>query len=456
MNKNKTIIHDLTEGPLTRQILLFSAPLVVGNLLHTLYNLVDMAVVGQYVGSAGLSAVATAGQITMLLYCLGIGFSCGGQILAAQQVGAKDNEGVRKTIGTSFTFTILLALAVTVLGIAFNRPLLRLMNTPAEAWTDAVEYMFWCCLGVPFTYLTGSLGMLLRGMGDSKNPTMFMAASAGANIVLDLLLVGTFDMRAKGAAIATSLAQVIGAVACVAYFYRHREEIGFDFRPESFRMDPQTLGMIVRLSAPLAVQSVAINVSMMFVNAWINVYGVVASAVNGVGSKLISLATVITGATESAVATFTGQNMAAGKIGRVKRCMSVSTLCNLIFWVVSALGCLCIPRLIFSLFTQDPAVLAMAPGFMKVQMIMYLSCALMSPAIGFLNGIGYVNLNLIIALVDGIVARIGISLLLAATMDIGPYAYWWGHALAGYVSVIWGWLYYASGRWKSRKLLTDG
>ncbi len=453
MTDRKSLINNLTEGPLTRQLILFSVPLVLGNLLHTLYNLVDMAIVGQFVGSAGLSAVATSGQITTLLYALGIGLGSGGQILIAQQVGAGDKQGVRHTFGTSFTFTIILALIVTALGIIFNQPLLRLMNTPAEAWTDAVEYMFWCCLGIPFTYLNGGLSALLRGMGDSKHPTWFVAAAAASNVVLDLLLVAVFDMRAAGAAIATSVSQAIGAVCCIAYIYRHREAIGFDFKPASFRMDNQTLKTIIKLSAPLALQVMAINVSMLFINAWINAYGVIASAVNGVGSKLYSLVTIITSAMQTAVATFVGQNLAAGKRPRARRCIGISQLTCLVFWALMVLVCLFLPRVLFGLFTTEEDVLALAPEYMRIQIVMYLSFALMSTPLGFINGLGHVNLNLAIALVDGVVARIGLSVLLA--IPLGLHGYWWGSALAGFVSVIWGWLYYLSGRWEKRKLLVD-
>ena len=454
MKENDTLIRNLSEGPLTKQILLFALPVVLGNLLHTLYNLVDMAVVGQFVGSAGLSAVSTSGQITILLYCLGIGLASGGQILIAQQVGAGDREGVRTTIGTSFTFTIILSVVVTVLGLAAYTPLLRAMNTPAEAWNDAVEYMFWCCLGIPFTYLNGGLSALLRGMGDSKHPTYFVAAAAIGNIILDLILVAGLGMRAKGAAIATSLAQFMGAAVCIVYLYRNRDKLGFDFKRESFRMDRRTLSTILRLAAPLAVQTIAINISMLFVNGWVNSYGVIVSAVNGVGTKLYSLATVVTNAMQAAVGTFTGQNIAAHRQDRVKKTLWISTACTLVFWLLAVLACLFLPRQVFGLFTSEGAVLDMAPQYMRVQIVMYLSFALMSTPLGFLNGIGHVNLNLIIALMDGVVARIGLSVLLAAVID-GPSAYWWGSALAGFVSVIWGWLYVFSGRWKSRKLLTE-
>ena len=451
--KRSTVINNLTEGPLGRQMILFSLPLVLGNLLHTLYNLVDMAVVGQFVGSAGLSAVATAGQITMLLYCLGIGLGSGSQILVAQQVGADEKDAIRVTIGTSFSFTVILALFVTALGVFFNRPILRLLNTPAEAMTDAMEYMFWCCLGIPFTYLNGGLSALLRGMGDSKHPTCFVAAAAVTNVILDFVFVAGLGWRAKGAAIATALAQLVGAVYCIGYLYKNREAVGFDFQPASFRMDKRTLWVIVKLSAPLAFQTIAINISMLFVNAWVNAYGVVASAVHGIGSKLYSLTTIVTNAMQTAVATFTGQNIAAGRPDRVKRSLSVSVSCCLAFWIFAALACILCPRAVFAAFTQEPDVLAMAPRYMRIQIVMYLSFALMSTPIGFINGIGHVTLNFVIALLDGVVARIGLGLLLAHSFGLGLYGYWWGSALAGFVSVIWGWLYFFSGRWKTRKLL---
>ena len=454
MSERNTLINNLTEGPLTRQLLMFSLPLILGNLLHTLYNLVDMAIVGQFVGSVGLSAVAVSGQITMLLYCLGIGLASGSQILVAQQVGADDREGVRTTIGTSFTFTILLAIVVTSLGLIFHVPLLRALNTPKEAWTDAVEYMFWCCLGVPFTYLNGGLSSLLRGMGDSKHPTWFVAAAATANIILDLVFVAGLGMRAKGAAIATAIAQLIGAAACIVYLYRNREKLGFDFRWESFRMNRRILSTMLRLAAPLAFQTVAINISMLFVNGWVNVYGVIVSAVNGVGTKLYSLATVVTHAMQSAVATFTGQNIAARRQERVVQTLKASTMCTLIFWLAATMMCLFLPKVIFGLFTQDPDVLDIAPAYMRIQIVMYLTFALMSPPIGFINGIGFVSLNMIIAISDGVIARIGLSLLLAKVIQ-GPEAYWWASALAGLVSVICGWLYYKFGRWRTRRLLTE-
>ena len=447
------MINDMTRGPLTKQILLYSAPLVLANILQTLYNLVDLAIVGQVVGSVGLSAVSIAGQITFMLYALGIGLGSGTQILISQQVGAGNLDGVRRTTGTSLTATVVLAAAVMVFGLIFKNTLLHLLNTPDEAWKDATEYMFWCVLGVPFTYGYGSLCAVLRGMGDSKRPMYIIGIAALTNIVLDLILVAGLGMRAKGAAIATALAQMVSFLFALIYLYRHRDSFGFDFKRESFRVDKVILRTVVGLSAPLAFMSIAINISMMFVNAWVNAYGVVASAVSGVGSKLYSLANIVTQSMQTAEATVTGQNIAARQIDRVKRSMGITTGICLIYWAILSAICLLFPRGVFGAFTSEAAVLDMAPEYMPILAVMFLSFATMAPALGLINGVGHVRLNFIIALADGVVARIGLSILLANAVGLGLHGYWWGSALAGFVSSIWGFAYYFSGRWKTRKVL---
>ena len=451
----KSMINDMTQGPLAKQIILYSAPLALANLLQTLYNLVDLAVVGNVVGSVGVSAVSIAGQITFLLYALGIGLGSGMQILISQQVGAGDLEGVRRTTGTSLSFTVILAVIVTAVGLIFKDWGLRVLNTPDEAWVDATEYMFWCCLGIPFTYGYGSLCAVLRGMGDSKRPMYIIGAAAITNMVLDIALVWGLGMRAKGAAIATAIAQLVSFLFALIYLYRHRDSFGFDFKPESFRIHGPTLRTVVSLAAPLAFMNISITISMSFVNAWVNAYGVVASAVGGIGSKLYSLANIVTMSMQTAEATFTGQNIAARRLDRVKRSMYVCVGVCLGYWVILSGICLLFPKAVFGIFNSEPEVLAMAPSYMTILVVMFLSFATMSPGLGLINGVGHVKLNFIIALADGVVARIGLCLLMANVLGMGLYGYWWGSALAGFVSTIAAWIYFFSGRWEKRKLLMN-
>ena len=449
----KSMINDMTQGPLTSQIIRYSLPLVLANFLQTLYNVVDMAIVGQVVGSVGLSAVSTAGMITFMLYALGIGLGSGTQVVISQQVGMGDYDRVRRTTGTVLTATAVLAAVVLVLGLIFSNSLLRILNTPDEAWQDATEYMFWCVLGVPFTYGYGSLCAVLRGMGDSKRPMYIIGIAAVTNAVLDILLVWGLGMRAKGAAIATSVAQLMSFLFALLYLYRHRESFGFDFKRESFRVDKQILRVVISLSAPLAFMSIALNISMMFINAWVNAYGVVASAVGGVGSKLYSVCNIVTNSMQTAEATVTGQNVAAKNFDRVKKSLWVTTVICLVYWALLSAWCLMAPRSVFGIFTKDPEVLAMSPRYLRILVVMFLTFATMSPALGLINGVGYARLNFLIALADGILARIGLSILLAGPCGMGLYGYWWGSALAGFVSTIPAWIYFFTGRWKTRKLL---
>ena len=455
VNGRSSIVEDLTKGPLTKQMVLFSIPLILGNVLQTLYTMVDMAIVGRFCGRVGLAAVSTSGQLLMLLYGLGMALGVGCQILIAQQIGGGDRSGAATTIGTGFTLTALVSTGVAVLSIVLRRPLLALMNVPQEAAEAASAYMFWCAIGVPFNSVCSSMGSILRGLGDSRHPMIFMAVSAAINVVLDYVLVALLGMEAAGAAIATTAAQIVGCLYCLGFMCRRRESLGIRLEADFLKMDPAAAGIIVRLAAPLAVQTASINLSMMVINAWINAYGVVASAVAGVGSKLYSLNSIVSGAMMTAEATFTGQNIAAGRHDRLRRSMKTALLFSLAFWGISLIGCLALPREIFSLFTSDAEVLAMAPDYMHIMIVMYLGFALISPVNGFLNGIGNVRLGLIIALVDGVAARLTLSFLLARVCGMGLYGYWLGSSLAGFVTVIWGWLYYGSGRWRERKLLVN-
>lgn len=455
MKKEKTMVRDLTQGNLTGLMIRFSLPFMASNLMNMLYTLVDMAIVGRFVGSAGLSAISVAGQITMLCYAFGTGYGNGGQIYIAQLVGSGRKKDLNETIGTLVSFCFLLSLIVCCLGIGFSRPLLKLLNTPAEALDAAVTYLIVCCCGLPFTFIFGTFSDMLRGMGDSRRPFLIMSVATILNIVLDLLFVGAFRWGTFGAAFATILSQMFSCVFTLVYLYRRREAFGFDFRRHSFRIVGSKLRAATRLSVPLIAMTLAINISMMFVSSYVNAYGLVATAVSGVGSKLYSVMNVVTGAVQAATASMIGQNLAAGRQDRAARTIYVGWgICLAAFAVVAAV-CLLFPRQIFGLFSSDPEVLDLAVSYLRIAVWMFLSFALMAPTLGLINGIGFTSLNLVIALLDGVAARVGLSLLLGITAGMGLEGFWLGSALAGYVSVLLGGVYFFSGKWKTRKLVAE-
>ena len=190
--KQKNLINDLTTGSVSKSLVRFAFPLMLSNLLQTVYNMVDMIVVGQFVGKAGLSAVSIGAQLLHLLTFIAMGFSSAGQVLISQYVGAGDRKSVSRTIGTMFTFVLSCAIAMTVLCTIFAKPLLSFMNTPAEAFNSALAYTVTCYIGLFFIYGYNIVSAVLRGMGDSKRPFIIIATAAVTNLVLDLLFIAVF------------------------------------------------------------------------------------------------------------------------------------------------------------------------------------------------------------------------------------------------------------------------
>lgn len=453
--KNNSAINDLTEGPLAKQLILFSLPIMGGNLLQALYTLVDLWAVGNFASSAAISAVSISGQIVFLIHAIGIGLSNGGQVLISQQVGAKDLSRLSTTIGTLLSFNVLASTAVAAIGAAGANLWMSLLNTPGEAWGGAVSYLLICCLGTPFMAACGTLCSILRGVGDSKRPMYILAVSAVSNMIMDVWFVAGLGWGAAGAAWATTIAQAIGTVYALVCVYRRREELGFDFKLASFRIDPATLKVILKLGTPLVIMNGSITLSMMVVTAFVNEYGVAASAITGIGAKINSLVNVVTAAMQTAVSSMVAQNFAAGKLDRVRGANRVSNLICIGFFIIVGAVTLLFPEQIIGIFTRpdEVEVLALAKPYMRVAFWLYLSFCAMTTSLGHINGVGFTTLNLVIAILDGVVGRIGLSIILGHMLNWGVVGFWWGNALAAYISVILGLGYYFFGHWENRKLL---
>jgi putative MATE family efflux protein len=450
--RSGSFINDLTEGSVAKKLLYFAVPFMLSNLLQTVYNLVDMSVVGHYMGSAGLSAVSVGGRLVELLTMLCTGFCTGGQILLAQQVGAKKREDMQKTIGTLFSFTMVLAVVLGLLSILFHRPLLTLLNTPESAFQQAASYMVICNSGCIFIFGYNALCSILRGMGDSKRPLVFVAIASVINLVLDLIFVAGCGMGAAGAAIATVISQALAFFASLVYLIIKRESFGFRFSGKNLKMDGPTLKTLTRLGLPLAFQSAAISISMLFVNSFINAYGEAASAVYGVGLKLQNIPSIVTQGMSNANASMVGQNMAAGKPERVRKSVHTGFALNAIVYGVFIVLCLLFPKQIFTIFTTDEAVLDMAPTYLCIACIGFVASIFNSSFHPVINGIGFTSLGMAIGLLDGVVARISFSLIFGITLGMGLNGFFLGHSLAIWVTALLSWFYYLSGRWEHYQL----
>ncbi len=445
-----TLIRDLTQGSVTRLLLIFAFPLLCSNLLQTVYNMVDMIVIGQFVGREGLSAVSIGGDVLHFLTFLVMGFSNAGQVILSQYIGAGNRDRIRGTIGTMFTVTFIGAVGLTIVCYLGLDAFLHAMNTPAECFDYARQYGLTCVLGLVFIYGYNLVSAILRGMGDSKHPFIFIAVATVVNLVLDLVFVAGLGMGPFGAALATVIGQGVSFLWAIFYLYRHKESFGFDFKPASFKPDPEVLPKLIRLGLPMILQSAAINFSMLFVNSYINSYGVVASAVTGVGNKLGSITAVVTNALSTAGSSMVGQNLGAEKYHRVPKIIGVSMVIDLAFAALLSFLTICFPRTIFGLFNSDPQVLDMSMTYIPVAVLLYVGFAMRSPFFALINGSGNAKLNLIVGLLDGVICRVGLAMLMGLAMGMGIMGFWLGNAFAGYMPFLIGGVYFLTGKWKRR------
>jgi len=449
------MVKDLTQGSVTGTLLRFSWPFMLSNLLQIVYNMVDMVVVGRFVGSAGLSAVSCGGNITGLFTGLCMGFTTAGQIMVSQFVGRKDPEGIRRTIGTMFTFDTLLSAIFSAVGLLLLDWLLDMNNVPAQALDQARSYCACCFWGMFFIFGYNAVSSILRGMGDSKRPLIFIGVAAVTNLVLDIVFVGFLGWNAWGAAFATVLSQALSLILSLAYLYRWREGFGFDFKPRSFAVDESLLRTMCRLGVPMALQHSAVMASKLFVSSFINSYGVVISAVNGIGSKIGMCASVVSNALSAAGTSMIGQNFGAGRWDRIRRTVYVSLAFGLAYSAVLSLFIVLFPEQIFGLFDTSQEVLAMSRRYVPIALLSFLGFAIRSPMMALISGMGRSTLSLAIGLLDGIVARVGLAWMLGSVFGMGIMGYWLGDCIASQIPFLIGGVFFWSGMYKKCKVVVD-
>ena len=455
-NGSKTLIKDLTVGSVPRQLLIFALPLVLSGVLQAAYNMVDMIVVGHCLESAGVSAVSIGGDILMVLTFIAMGFSNAAQIIISQYVGAGRPERVSKMIGTLFTFLGGCALAMTCVCLLLRGQILLWVKTPAESWDYTMDYVVTCMVGLVFIYGYNLVSAILRGMGDSRHPFVFIAIASVLNAVLDVLFVAVLQMGVFGAALATVIGQAVSFLCALVILYRRREAFLFDFKPASFRITRETLIPLISLGIPMSIQSAAVSISRVYVNSWVNSYGVIASAVSGMGHKLEMVDNTIVHGFTTAGSSMVAQCIGAGKYKRVTKVILTSLVINGLVSGVFILCTVCWPRAVFGIFISgDAAALDMAVTYVPVAVVSFIGAIIRPAMFSLINGSGNSRLNLAVALLDGILARVGLALLLGLALNLGVYGFWYGNAFAGWVPFFIGSAYYLSGRWKRNDRLIE-
>ena len=428
---------------------------MASNALQVLYSTIDMIIVGEYVGTPGLSAVAQSSQILNFATMVCLGFSNAGQVLISQALGAGKRKEMNQIIGTMFSLLLILAVVLSVIILGARTWIMDVMNIPTESYEFAMDYLVICGAGLIFTAGYNMVSAVLRGMGDSKRPFLFIGIASAVNLVLDILFTGIFRWEVAGAAWATIIGQAVSFLFSIFYLFKHKEAFGFDFKKESFVINRHYTGMIAALGTPMAIQSGCINLSMLFVNSMINDVSVVASATFGVGVRIDDIANKISQGIHYAAMPMISQNIAARQQKRAVRVVRWAWLYSTILTAIFMTAYILLGKQLFMIFSDDPLVHEMSGSFVKAILWMFPALAIMRGSSAFIQGIGNAKLSMALALLDGVILRIGLSWLFGIALQWGFFGFVLGYGLAPYGYAIPGMLYFLSGIWKKRKVLAE-
>lgn len=451
----KSLTKEFTQGSIMKQLFLFSLPFMASNALQVLYSTIDMIIVGEYVGTSGLSAVAQSSQIVQFATMACLGFSNAGQVLLAQALGAGKRKEMNDIMGTLMVFVTFLSVVLSVIILFLQGWILDVMNIPSEALNMARDYLIICAGGLIFTAGYNMISAVLRGMGDAKRPFLFIGIASVINLVLDIIFTGFLGWGVAGAAWATIIGQAASFLFSLYYLYRRREEFGFDFKVESFVPNFKYLKMIANLGTPMAIQSGCINLSMLAVNSLINDVGVVASATFGVGIRIDDIINKISQGIQYAAVPMISQNIGAQKPERAKKVVLAAWVFSAIWTVVFIILYIVFGKQMFMIFSSDPLVHDMSGEFIKAILWMFPALAIMRGSGAFIQGIGNAKLSMVLAILDGVVLRIGFSWFFGIFLEWGFYGFVLGYGLAAYGFAIPSLIYFVSGKWRKRKALSE-
>ena len=354
---------DLTRGSVLKNIICYSLPYLLSYFLQTLYGMADLFIIGQYEGVASTTAVSVGSQVMHVLTVILVGITMGSTVSIGQAVGAKEKEKAADCIGNTITLFAGIALVLTAALVLCARPIARMMSTPEAALTGTVQYLTICFLGIPFITAYNIISAVFRGMGDSRRPMHFVAVACAANIALDYLFMGALHMGPAGAALGTTLAQMISVLTALAALRRHPTEI--PLTAGNLRPKRAVLTQILRIGLPIAAQDGFVQVSFILITILANQRGLTDAAAVGIVEKIISFLFLIPSSMLSAVSAIGAQNIGAGKPERARKTLgyAIAIACGvglvIVIWIqFTAQG-------VVSLFTKDQAVAAAGGDYLR-------------------------------------------------------------------------------------------
>jgi putative MATE family efflux protein len=448
VKENKSAMMLMTEGDPVKLLLLFSVPMLIGNIFQQLYNLVDSIIVGQFVGADALAAIGATGSITFLFFALCNGIGSGGGIITSQLFGKGDEGAVKSCIANTGYIMIVFPMIVGMMAFFLSVPVLSLLDTPEAIMADAVAYMRIMCIGIAFVSLYNYASSMLRALGDSKTPLFFLIFSCLLNTVLDILFVYTFHMGVRGAGVATVISQFVSGISCLVYAIKKNSY--FKLTREDMRFNREIARNVLKLGVPLSLQFSLIAISCMALQRVVNSFGEVTVAAFTATSRIEQIIHQPYQTLGAALSTYTGQNYGAKKMDRVKAGYHKGLLLMLLFSVLMLPLMQFFGQGIIRIFVSEEPVIQMGAKALQITSLFYVMLGLIYVVRGVLNGLG----DAVFAMFNGIVEVFGrfiVPVVMVGLPAVGLWGIWWSvgivWAISGATAVMRYWYF----KWKIQR-----
>ena len=436
----------MTEGTPWKHILMFALPVLAGSLLQQLYNTADAIIVGRYAGEDALSAVGTTGSFAFLFLAIAIGFSSGNGVVVAQYYGAEDNKNVRRNASVGILFLMALGLMSAILGVVLAYPaFMYVVDVPEEILDMTILYFRLYAVGLIFQFGYNIFSAILRAVGDSAATLYFLLISSLTNIGLDLLFVKVFEWSVAGAAIATVISQALSFVA--AYFYMRVKYPIFRFDLKDYKWDSHLISKTAVVGFPISLQLIVVSFGLTFIQRAVNGFGKVMTASFTVGQRIEMYLNLPCNAFQTTMATYTGQNVGAGKLHRIRTGLRQTVFISfLLTLVISACVWIFAPQIIELFKLSDEAAVYCLAHLKAVAMI-NIVLSVYIPVFGVFQGTNHSLFPMIVACC-ALGTRVIVVYMLRYSPFLGHTIIWWNGIFGFGMGFLITWGFYLSGRWK--------
>ena len=376
----------MTKGNIWKLLIIFSIPLILGNLLQQMYNTADSIIVGNFVGSNGLAAVGSGTALINLIIAFSQGAAVGAGVIVSQNLGARDKQKTKLAVHTAMCIAIILGVILSAIGVIFSRDLLIWMKTPKSVLKDSVLYLQIYCGGLIFNVIYNMATGILNAAGNSKRPLIYLAIASVTNIILDLVFIKALKWGVKGAAIATDISQALSCVLAVGYLLRVNSD--YKLIVKELKIHGNTAKQIIRVGLPTAIQNMVISFSNVLVQSSVNSYGATAMAGYAAYLKIDGFNILPVLSISMAVTTFTGQNVGAKKPDRIKKGMWNALIMGVVYTVIIGVVILLTSHTVLGLFTKDNEVITYGQLAMKYFCPFYFLLGILNILAGTVRGAG--------------------------------------------------------------------